>query len=685
MVNEQLLNPQSIVVIGGSNDCHKPGGNVLKNLIEGHYKGKLYVVNPKGDKIQGQRTFNDIYDLPNVDLAIIAIAAPYCESVIKTLADTKNTKAFIMLSAGFSEVSEEGKAREKKILDIINSVDGSLIGPNCVGVVNQNYNGIFTSPIPTLDPQGCDFISSSGGTAVYICEEGIGMGLRFSSIYTVGNSAQIGVEDVLEHLDLTYDSTTSSKVKLLYIESIKKPQKLLKHAASLIRKGCKIAAIKAGGSEAGKRAASSHTGALSKDDMVVHALLRKAGIVRCFSRVELAYVGCIFMHQTMQGPNVAVITHAGGPGVMLSDALSKGGLNVPPFKGGAAKKLLTKLDKGSSVANPIDFIATGTDKQLGEIIDTCENEFDEVDAMCVIFGNPGLTDIGGMFDIVAEKAKTCKKPIYSIHPSVINAREDIAKYINNGGCSFPDEVSLGNALGNIYNTFDPQEEFPKQPDLDKSKIRHIIDNASNGYLSPKESQEILDAAGIPRAAEAVISELKQGLEKANKMGYPVVMKVVGPIHKTDVKGVVLNINNDKKFTAEYTRMMQIPDTTALLLQPMLSGVELYVGAKNEEHYGHMVICGLGGIFIEVMHDVVAALTPLSCHDATAMISHLRSQKILKGIRGQQGINEELYANIISRVSALCIYAPEIFEMDINPLLAKDDKVVAVDTRIRVEK
>lgn len=685
MVNEQLLNPQSIVVIGGSNNCHKPGGNVLKNLIEGDYKGQLYVVNPKGENIQGQKTFNDINDLPDVDLAIIAVAAPYCETAIETLADNKNTKAFIMLSAGFSELGDEGKKMEDNILNTINKVNGALIGPNCVGVINQNYNGVFTSPIPTLDPEGCDFISSSGGTAVYICEAGISMGLRFASIYTVGNSAQMGVEDILEHLDNTFDPKTSSKIKLLYIESIKSPEKLLKHASSLIRKGCKIAAIKAGGSEAGKRAASSHTGALATDDLVVHALLRKAGIVRCYSRQELAYVGCIFMHKEAQGKNIAIITHAGGPGVMLSDALSKGRLNVPPIQGEVAEELLTKLDKGSSVGNPIDFIATGTAQQLGDIIDTCENKLDDIDAMCVIFGNPGLNEVSDVFKVIDKKTEECSKPIFPILPSIINAKDAIDDFVAHGRCNFPDEVCFGSALANVYNTFKPQEANPQHPEIDIDKIRDIIDHVPNGYLAPKCTQSILDAAGIPRASETVVNTIEDGISAVHELGYPVAMKVVGPIHKTDVKGVVLNISNDRKFTQEFERMMQIPETTDILIQPMLDGVELFVGAKNEEGYGHMIVCGIGGIFIEVMRDIVAALTPLNPQDARTMISHLRSQKILDGTRGQKAINKELYADIISRVSALCLAAPEIFEMDINPLLAKDSKVVAVDARIRIEK
>jgi acetyltransferase len=685
MIHQKLINPKSIAVIGGSDDIHKPGGKVLKNLIDGNFKGQLYVVNPKLDSVQGIKSFRNVSDLPETDLAIIAIAAKFCPPTVNVLADEKQTRGFIILSAGFSEENEEGAAYEHEIVETVNRVGGSLIGPNCIGVLNQNYTGIFTSPIPKLDTQGCDFISGSGATAVFIMEAGIPNGLTFSSVYSVGNSAQMGVEDVLKYLDKTFDPEKSSKVKLLYLESIKKPDMLLKHAASLIRKGCKIAAIKAGGSEAGSRAASSHTGALAKDDLVVHALLRKAGIVRCFSREELTLVGSIFMHKELQGKNIAIITHAGGPAVMLTDALSNGGLSVPKIEGPKADALLEKLFPGSSVSNPIDFLATGTAEQLGHIIDACENDFDHIDAMCVIFGSPGLFGVSDVYDLLDKKMKSCKKPIYPILPSVINVKKEINEFIAKGRINFPDEVSFGSALAKIYNTFEPQEEKPTHPTIDSASIRNIIDQAENGYLAPEKVQELLDAAGIPRATEAVVDTLEEGLAKVRKIGFPVAMKVVGPIHKTDVGGVKLNVASEEHFACEFERMIQIPDTTAILIQPMLTGIELFVGAKNEERFGHMVVAGLGGIFIEVLKDVIAALTPLSPADGYAMISDLRSHQMLEGIRGQEPVNKELFAEIISRVAALCMAAPEIFEMDLNPLLGKKDAVVAVDARIRIEK
>ncbi|HQB79175.1 MAG TPA: CoA-binding protein, partial [Tenuifilaceae bacterium] len=485
MINNQLLNPRSIVVVGGSDDIQKPGGKVLKNLIDHNFKGSLFVVNPKAETVQGLEAHKDVADLPEVDLAILAIAAKFCPATVETLAKQKNTRAFIILSAGFHEESEEGAKLEEQIVATINSVNGCLIGPNCIGVMNSNYAGVFTTPIPVLDPKGIDFISGSGATAVYIMETGIPNGLPFSSVYSVGNSAQMGVEDVLEYLDNSFDPENSSRVKLLYVESINKPEKLLKHASSLIRKGCKIAAIKSGGSEAGSRAASSHTGALASSDVAVEALFRKAGIVRCNGREELATVAAVFLHPELQGKRVAVITHAGGPAVMLTDALSNNKLEVPSITGPKAQELLSKLFAGSSVANPIDFLATGTAEQLGHIIDACENDFDNIDAMAVIFGSPGLFPVYDVYDLLDKKMGECKKPIYPILPSIINVKDEIAHFLAKGRVNFPDEVAFGNALAKIYHTPKPVAQNIALPKVDEKAIRNIIDNAPNGYLTPE--------------------------------------------------------------------------------------------------------------------------------------------------------------------------------------------------------
>ena len=685
MINQQLINPKSIVVVGASNDVTKPGGKILKNLIDGNFKGNLYVSNPKETEVQGIKSYQNILEIPECDLAIIAIAAKYTPETIDILTKQKNTRAFIILSAGFSEESEAGKILEQQVVEIIEKVDGCLIGPNCVGILTPQHHSIFTYPIPKLDNKGCDFISGSGATACFIMEAGIPKGLTFANVFSVGNSAQIGVEEILQHLDETFDPSTSSRVKLLYIETVSKPDKLLKHASSLIRKGCKIAAIKAGSSEAGSRAASSHTGALASPDEAVKALFRKAGIVRCNGREELITVASIFMHPELKGKNIAIITHAGGPAVMLTDALSNGGMNIPHIDNPEAKDLLAQLFPGSSVANPIDFLATGTAEQLGIIIDYVDKKFDEIDGMVVIFGTPGLFPIFDAYKVLDEKMKTALKPVFPVLPSITTAKAEVEDFISKGRINFPDEVILGSALAKIFNTPPPFQEVTDSIQIDKAKIRKVIDSAKDGYITPFEIQELLDAVGIPRAGEAVVKTKDEAVKFATEFGYPVVMKVVGPVHKSDVGGVVLNVKDAATVEKEFERMIKIKDTTAILLQQMLSGTELFVGANYEPKFGHSILFGMGGVFIEVLKDVASGLAPIGNEEALSMIRSIKSYKIIKGVRGQQGINEEKIADIIIRLSALLEAAPEIVELDLNPLLGKGDSVIAVDARINISK
>jgi acetyltransferase len=684
MLHEKFINPKSIVVVGASNNIQTPGGRVLKNLIDHHFKGELIAVNPKESNVQGVTCFQKITDIPTVDVAIIAIAAKFTLETVQVLAHQKNTKGFIIFSAGFSEKDEEGKRLEQQIVKEINAVGGTLLGPNNIGLINQHYAGVFTTPIPTLAPKGVDFITGSGATAVFIIEAAMATGLTFSSVYSVGNSAQIGVEDILEHLDTTFNNS-SSKVKLLYIESIQHPEKLLKHASSLISKGCKIAAIKAGSSAEGSRAASSHTGALVNSDLAVDALFKKAGIVRCYGRNELITVAGIFMHPELNGKNIAIITHAGGPAVMLTDALSKNGLKVPEIKGKKSNELLLQLFEGSSVSNPIDFLATGNAQQLATIIDYCEHQFETIDAMVVIFGSPGLFEVYDVYEVLHNKMKTCKKPIFPILPSLINVKNEIDAFIAKGHINFQDEVIFGNALGNVFNTPKPTIFVNPNFNIDTVTIRNIIKNSENGYLKQQEVKVLLTAANIPLVHEFVCDTKEKCLQEIKKIGFPVVMKIVGPIHKSDVGGIVLNINSEEKLLTAFEKIMNIQGAVAVLIQPMKKGIELFIGAKKENNFGHLVLCGLGGIYIEVLKDTRAALVPVSKITATEMIHQLKSYKIIQGVRNQEGVNEAVFAEIIEKVSNLVTVAPEIEELDLNPLLGNSTEVIAVDARIRIQK
>ena len=685
MINQQLLHPDSIIVVGASNNVHKPGGALLRNLLNGKYAGMLYAVNPKETEVQGVHAYPSVQEVPTADLAVLAIPAAACPDAVDVLAG-KSVKAFIILSAGFGEETHEGALLEERILHTVNEHEAALIGPNCIGLLTTSHHSVFSQPIPQLHPQGVDLISSSGATAVFILESAVTKGLQFNSVWSVGNATQIGVEDVLQYLDEHFDPERDSRIKLLYIESIGDPDRLLFHASSLIRKGCRIAAIKAGSSESGSRAASSHTGAIASSDSAVEALFRKAGIVRCFSREELTTVGCIFTLPELKGRNFAIVTHAGGPGVMLTDALSKGGLNVPKLEGPLVDELKAKLYPGAAVGNPIDILATGTPEHLALCLDYCEEKLDNIDAVLAIFGTPGLVTMYKMYDVLHEKMQHCRKPIFPILPSVNTAGAEVADFLAKGHVNFADEVTLGTALSRVLNAPRPANNEIELFGVDVPRIRRIIDSIQeDGYIPPYQVQALLRSAGIPVVEEFVSVKKDEVLAFARRTGFPVVAKVVGPVHKSDVGGVVLNIKTEQHLALEFDRMMQIPGATAVMVQPMLKGTELFIGAKYEERFGHVVLCGLGGIFVEVLKDVSSGLAPLSYEEAYSMIRSLRAYKIIKGTRGQKGVNEDKFAEIIVRLSTLLRFATEIKEMDINPLLATEKNVIAVDARIRIEK
>ncbi len=684
MMNPSLIAPKSIALVGASNELSKPGGKALANLLSAKFDGEIYPVNPKEQIVQGINCFKEITEIPNCDLAIIAIASKFVNPTVDYLAEHKGTKAFIVLSAGFSEVGGEGIALEQELVQIINKHQASLIGPNCIGVMNTHYAGVFAGPIPKLDPKGCDFVSGSGATAVFILETAIQRGLPFASIYSVGNSATIGVEEVLEYWDNNFGEN-SSKIKLIYIEQVHNPQKFLKHTTSLIKKGCRIAAVKSGTSEAGSRAVSSHTGSLAGSDSAVDALFRKAGIIRCSSRDELITIGSVLFYKELKGNNIAIITHAGGPGILCTDALQKNGMNVPKIEDEKANELLSKLYYGSSVANPIDFLATGTAEQLGIILDYVDNYFDNIDGSIVIFGTPGLFDVTDAYNVLNNKINTLKKPIFPVLPSPVQAAKETEHFINLGKAIFPDEANLATALAKVYNTNKPAEIEKYNLTKEDIEFRNEIFSkvSTNEFLPPDINKNILEYVGLPLVPEYYYADKKSIDKDVHNFQYPVVMKVIGPVHKSDVGGVVLNIQNGEEVLSNYDKLMQITDATGVLVQPMVSGTELFIGLKKEDDFGHIIFFGLGGIFVEVLKDISYKLLPINNYEAHELIKSIKSYPLIQGIRGKKGIDQDRLADILMKVSKLSQILPEITEMDINPLIATENSIFSVDMRIKI--
>ncbi len=388
----------------------------------------------------------------------------------------------------------------------------------------------------------------------------------------------------------------------------------------------------------------------------------------------------------LKGRNLAIITQAGGPAVILTDALSKGKIDVPEMPKELGEKLKTKLLAGASVSNPIDLLGTGTGEHMGIAIDFCVENFKKIDGIAVIYGNPGVTKVREAYEVLDQKMRSVSIPIFPILPSVKMAAEEMSEFVQKGHVNFIDEVALANALSKVVTRTEPSVGKMEDLNVDITEIRRIIDSVeSDGYINPDTVRRLFRAAGIPYVEEFVSAGKDDILAFAERCGYPVVAKCVGPVHKSDIGGVILNIKSKEHLALEFDRLMNIEDVHAVMVQPMLSGTELFVGAKYEPKFGHIVLCGLGGIFVEVLKDVASGLAPLSFHEAESMIHSLKAYKIIQGTRGQKGLNESLFAEIIVRLSILLRFATEIKEIDINPLLANDKQVIAVDARIRIEK
>lgn len=370
---------------------------------------------------------------------------------------------------------------------------------------------------------------------------------------------------------------------------------------------------------------------------------------------------------------------------MLTDALSAGGMSIPQITGEHHDNLLAMMNQGASANNPIDMIATATDDQLDKVISYVDSRMPEIDGMIVIFGSNGLNDMAVIYDLLHRKIEECSKPLFPILPSISSSYNELEYFLGKGHVNFPDEVVLGRALTKISNTPFPAEEKLFLKDIDVPLIRSIIDKSSSGYLDPDIIQQLLRAANIPLVKEAVVKTVKELRAIAGKAGFPLALKVIGPVHKSDVGGVTLNIKSMAHLEAEFRRMMKISGVKAVLIQRMVTGTELFIGAKYEPKFGHVILCGLGGIFVEVLGDISSGLAPLTLSEAKSMIRSLRGYRIIRGTRGKPGVNEHKFAEIIVRLSSLLRFATEVKEMDLNPLIGSPDAITVVDSRIRIEK
>lgn len=542
---KKLLHPKSVVVVGASTNNSKVGGRVLYNIKNFGFNGDLWAINPKEKEIDGCPTFPSIMDLPYTpDLAIIATPKPSVKPSLLDLAKI-GVKIVVIFTSGYGEIDEAGKVEEQELVKIADNNGIILIGPNCMGIMSDDFGGSFAGPIENAEwrPGLIDFISGSGGTTLYAREVNWHTGIPCSTKVTVGNSAQTTVEDVLEMYDADF-SPESSKVIMLYMEQLKKPAKLLKAARSLAKKGVTIVAVKSGAYPDGKRAAMAHTSAQPLNDIAVGALFKKAGIIRVDSKRALGLVSAVLlMVDRHVGRNACVITESGGPGVMACDELNRKGFTVPVLKESTQATLLANTSLGSCVGNPVDLLPTYSPEQLRFTVDLLQKEeADKIDFIIPIMGDSKLGDkVWETWDILYDEKYNKSFPILPVLPPVESRAEDMRQLRRQGRVYFEDEVDCVRALGKIANTPLPAEEATVPSGYDKKAIGELIDKAK-GFMQEADLRKVAKLAGIT-LGEIKAQNASQGADIIISREAP-----LGPLVRFSVSGPYTDVMQDFSYT-----------------------------------------------------------------------------------------------------------------------------------------
>ena len=675
-----LLEPASIAVVGASDDATKPGGKLVRNILLRGYAGELLLVNPKSGEVQGVRAYPSVEALPAApELAFIAIPAKLVKQALMDLAQ-KGAKAVVVLSAGFGEVGADGRAEERRLVEIANAHGMLLIGPNCSGIVSHAHASKFSGVPPVSRKGGIDFLSGSGATVDFLYELATRRGLQFNSLLNVGNSAQTGVTDLLRLYDEAQDEE-SSRIKLLYIEVMTHPEEFLRHGRSLSTMGCTLAGIKSGATEAGSRAAASHTGAMATSDTAVQALFDKAGIIRVQSRPDLVDVAMALTCAggKLDGRRIAVVSDAGGPAVVLADELNRLGFVVPPFAQRTKERIAQALPPGAAAGNPVDCLPTRNGESIGNVLRiVAEEERENIDYILFIDGDSGLADNWEICKSLMRAQDDGGIPVFPCFLSPVSAEDALARFRAAGRCYFEDEVAMARALGRMVNRPVVTEPMTTLDGYSRDVIALLL-AGRDGALPPDITRQVLQAAGIRLPAQTEI--VQKAALAAVDIPFPWVMKVTGPLHKSDVGGVKLGIRDLAAAQAAWDALMRIEGATGCVVQQMVAGSEVIIGANREDGYGHLVAFGLGGIYTEALKDVQFRLAPLSREEAREMIRSVRAFPLIAGVRGQQGMNLELLEDILLRVGLLVNHFPCIREMDLNPVKGYGADLYAVDARI----
>ncbi|HEY46123.1 MAG: CoA-binding protein [Anaerolineae bacterium SM23_ 63] len=690
---DALFRPKSVAVIGASTKELSIGNRIVKNLIEFGFKGSIYPISLKADEILGIKAYQSILDVPSdVDVVHMVIPSKFVPQAIDECGD-KGVKFVILNGGGFAEVGPEGAAIQEDCLAKAKKHGIRIFGPNCQGIINTDpdvrayCNFTFTRP----DPGSISMVALSGGVAETIHQAFSEMGIGTRMYASNGNACDITIPEILSY----YGDDDGTRVILLYVEGLRDPEMFLEVAREVAAKK-PILAMKAGRTEEGAKAAASHTGGLAKEDLATDLIFEKTGILSFKDEVELCQAAVAFSSQPIPtGNRVGMITNTGGPAVIATDVLVNAGLKIPPLSEKAEMILREKLFPEATVGNPIDVLATAGGEQFRAALDVVMEE-DQINSVYLNFVTPFFVDAESIAREIVEVNNQKRKPIICNLMTDKRQWAGTVEILKAGGVpnfSFPSTAAkVLTALTN-YNEIRTREigEARTFKDANREKAEVILQKAletGREFISTAEVYEILNAYRIPVADWRIAADAAEAVSAATEINFPVVVKADSEsiIHKSDVGGVAVDLRDSdsvRSVVEEMEKRLTAEELKFLIQKYLPGGKELIIGAKAEEGLGHIVMFGMGGIYVEIMKDVSYKLTPVTTVEAQEMISSLQAAPLLKGVRGEKGIYEDGIIEIIQRLSQMVSECPVIEELDLNPVIAYEDQVFVVDARISV--
>ena len=685
---DKMFNPKSIAVVGTNNAKGTVPYDILFNILKTEFSGIVFPVSPGEKSICSVKAYKYVIDISDpVDLAIIVFPSAVCHMALEQCGQ-KGIKCVVIISAGFKEVGEKGLEREKQLRQIAEKYDISIIGPNCLGIINTdpliNLNASFARKMPEQGHIG--FLSQSGALCTAVLDYALAKHIGFSKFISFGNKVDISEIDLIYYL-MEDDET---KVILLYLEEITDGRALIKAAQDVIRKSGKaVLILKSGRTEAGAYAAASHTGSLAGNDEICDAAFKQAGIIRCDNIEEMFNIAIAFAYQPAPKSNkVAIITNAGGPGVLTTDAAIRDGLQLAKFSEETTREFKKALPATANIKNPVDVIGDARADRYNIALNGAFRDHG-VDAVFVILTPQSMTDIEAIAKEVVKVSNQYSKPVYASFMGEADVAVGVDILLRNKIPHYILPESMCRSFSRAYQFYRDLDKDPHQQhfltDIDIKAAQSIIDEAIRNnhlYLPENESGKILAIYGIRVIKSDLATSPEEAASIAQKTGFPVVMKIVSDdiIHKSDVKGVVVNVNSAEEARKNYTiiteNVLQIkPDAKIKGIQVskmILDGEEVILGVKRDESFGPVIMFGLGGIYVEVFKDVSFRIAPFDEKTADSMLKEVRSYKILEGIRGKRPSDIAAIRDCLMRLSQLAIECPQISELDINPLIVLDE-------------